>query len=68
MLMVKLLGNLENTNRSPATIMSFELFKTIGKAANISSNSFLPLDPDFTLVDYSQRTIPIGAKVNLKIG
>ena len=53
---------------SPATIMSFKLFKTIGKAANISSNSLLPVDPGFMLKDYNQRTIPIGAKVNLEIG
>ena len=37
------------------------MYKTIGKVANI------PVDPDFTLKDYSQRTIPIGAKVNLVI-
>ena len=53
---------------SPATIMSFKLFKSMGKAANISSNSLLPVDPGFMLKDYSQRTIPIGAKVNLEIG
>ena len=53
---------------SPATIMSFKLFNSTGKAANISSNSLLPVDPGFMLKDYSQRTIPIGAKVNLEIG
>jgi len=52
---------------SPATILSFELFKTTGKAANISSDSLLPVDGDVALKDYSQRTIPIGAKVNLEI-
>ena len=43
---------------SPATIMSF---KTIGKSANITSTSLLPVDPGFILKDYSHRTIPIGA-------
>ena len=53
---------------SSATIMSFELFKTIGKAANIPADSLLPVDWDLTLKDYSQRTIPVGAKVHLEIG
>ena len=38
------------------------------KVANISSDSLLPVDPGFMLKDYSQRTIPIGAEVNLEIG
>ena len=45
-------GRVSTDTGSPATIMSFELFKTIGKAANISSNSLLPIDLDFTLKNY----------------
>ena len=43
---------------SPATIMSFKLFKTIGIVANMSFNSLLPVDPGFMLKDYSQRDYP----------
>ena len=46
---------------SSATILSFELFKRIGKKANI------PDAPDVVLRDYSQRPIPVGAKVDLEI-
>ena len=45
--------------------MYFDLFRSMGKA---SSMSLLPVDPDITLKEYSQRTIPIGARVNLEIG
>ena len=65
--MFKWLGYLESIYRYWVT-SHFELYKTIGKAACISSNSLLPVDPDFTLKDYSRRIIPIGATVNLVIG
>ncbi len=50
---------------SSATILSFDLFKKIGKVANIPPHSLLPVD--MLLRDYSGRLIPIGARVILDI-
>ena len=48
---------------SSATILSFELFKKIGKSANIPVTALS--EPDIVLRDYSQRPIPVGEKVEL---
>ena len=48
---------------SSATILSFALFKRIGKAAKISAQELLR--PDIVLRDYNQRPIPVGAKIEL---
>lgn len=48
---------------SSATILSFQLFKQIGKQARIPSTALRK--PDRPLRDYSQRLIPIGAQVDL---
>ncbi len=50
---------------SSATILSFDLFKKIGKVANIPPHSLLSVD--MLLRDYSRRLIPIGARVILDI-
>ena len=50
---------------SSATILSFELFKLIGKQAKIPSEALRP--PTIALKDYSQRAMPIGACVELPI-
>ena len=50
---------------SSATIMSFDLFKKIGRKAGIAKNALS--QPDVTLRDYSQRPIPVGAKVDLEV-
>ena len=49
---------------SSATILSFKLFKRIGKKANIPVTALSA--PDVVLRDYSQRPIPVGAKVDLQ--
>ena len=49
---------------SSATIMSFDLFKKVGKAAGIPRDA-LKL-PEVTLKDYSRRPIPISAVVELE--
>ena len=49
---------------SSATIMSFDLFKKVGKAAGIPRDA-LKL-PEVTLRDYSRRPIPIFAVVELE--
>ena len=49
---------------SSATIMSFDLFKKIGRKAGIAMGALS--QPDVTLRDYSQRPIPVGAKVDLE--
>ena len=49
---------------SSATIMSFDLFKKVGKAAGIPRDA-LKL-PEVTLKDYSRRPIPIFAVVELE--
>ncbi len=49
---------------SAATVLSFDVFKAIGAKAKIPVSALSR--PDITLRDYSQRPIPIGAKVNLK--
>ncbi len=49
---------------SSATIMSFERFKAFGKSAGIRGEALSR--PDITLRDYSQRVIPIGARVDLE--
>lgn len=48
---------------SSATIISFDLFKKVGHEAGIPKEALKP--PDLVLRDYSQRPIPIGAKVNV---
>ena len=48
---------------SSATILSFELFKRIGKNANIPVTALSR--PDIVLRDYNKRPIPVGAKVEL---
>ena len=50
---------------SSATIMSFNLFQTIGRRAGIPTEALKPLDSGLVLRDYSQRPIPIGACVEL---
>ena len=50
---------------SSATILSFDLFKRIGKKANIPVSALSA--PDVVLRDYNQRPIPIGAKVELEL-
>ena len=50
---------------SAATIMSYDLFQKIGKKAKISPTMLLK--PTVTLKDYNQRTIPIGASVDLTV-
>lgn len=49
---------------SSATIMSFELFKKVGKAAGIPREAMRL--PEITLRDYSRRPIPIFAVVDLE--
>ena len=49
---------------SSATILSFDLFKQIGKKANIPVSALST--PDVVLRDYNQRPIPVGAKVELE--
>ena len=44
-----------------ATILSFELFKKIGKSANIPVTALSK--PDIVQRDYNKRSIPVGAKV-----
>ena len=46
-----------------ATILSFELFKKIGRSANIPVTALSK--PDVVLRDYNKRPIPVGAKVEL---
>ena len=48
---------------SSATIISFDLFKKIGRAAKIPRQELQR--PDIILRDYNQKPIPIGAKVEL---
>ena len=48
---------------SSATIMSFDLFQKVGKAARIPREELRP--PDVVLHDYNRRPIPIGAGVEL---
>ena len=48
---------------SLATIISFNLFKKIGRAAKIPRQELQR--PDIILRDYNQKPIPIGAKVEL---
>ena len=48
---------------SSATIISYSLFREIGKQAKLSSRA-LKL-PTITLRDYSQNPIPVGAQVDL---
>ena len=48
-----------------ATIMSFELFKKVGKAAGIPKSALQI--PKVILRDYSQRPIPISAEVEIVI-
>ena len=48
---------------SSATVLSFELFKKIGKSANIPATALSK--PDVVLRDYNRRPIPVGAKVDL---
>ena len=50
---------------SSATIMSFNLFRTIGQKAGIPKEALKPLDSGLVLCDYSQRPIPIGACVEM---
>ena len=50
---------------SEATIISFELFKKIGKTANIPSSSLSPTD--LILQDYNRNPIPMGARVDLEV-
>jgi len=50
---------------SAATLMSFNLFKKIGKKANMPPSVLSK--PSVTLRDYNQHTIPIGASVDLNI-
>ena len=50
---------------SSATIMSFNLFRTIGQTAGIPKEALKPLDSGLVLHDYSQRPIPIGACVEM---
>ena len=50
---------------SSATIMSFNLFQKIGKAAHIPASALQK--PDVALRDYSQNSIAIGACVHLAI-
>jgi len=50
---------------SSATLLYFELFKSIGKQAQIPPDALK--FPDIILRDYSQRPIPIGARVDLSI-
>ena len=49
---------------SSSTIISFGLFRRIGREAGIPTDAMQP--PDMVLRDYSQRPIPIGAKVDMK--
>ena len=49
---------------SSATILLTELFKRIGKKANIPVSALSTLD--VVLRDYNQRSIPVGAKVELE--
>ena len=48
---------------SSATIISFDLFKKVGRKARIPSRALEV--PHVTLRDYIQNPIPIGAQVNL---
>ena len=48
---------------SSATVLSFELFKKIGKSAIIPVTTLFK--PDIVLRDYNKRPIPVGAKVEL---
>ena len=48
---------------SSATIMSFKLFKQVGQQAGVPREALNP--PDLVLHDYSQRPIPIGARVEV---
>ena len=48
---------------SSATIISFDLFKKVGHKASIPKEALKP--SDLVLRDYSQRPIPIGARVNM---
>ena len=50
---------------SAATIMSYDLFQKIGKKAQIPATMLTK--PTVTLKDYNQRTIPIGASVDLTV-
>ena len=50
---------------SAATLISFDLFKQIGRKANIPPSVLSK--PSITLRDYNQSTIPIGASVDLTI-
>ena len=50
---------------SGATIISFEIFKKIGKTANIPSSSLYPVD--LILRDYNRNPIPMGAQVDMEI-
>ena len=50
---------------SSDTILSFDLFKRIGKKANIPVSALSA--PDVVLRDYNQQPIPIGAKVELEL-
>ena len=48
-----------------ATILSFEQFKRISQKADIPVSALSA--PDVVLRDYSQRPIPVGAKVELEL-
>ena len=48
---------------SSATILSFDMFRKIGKAAGIPGEALKI--PEVVLRDYSQRPIPIGVQVEL---
>ena len=50
---------------SGATILSFGLFKRIGKVANIPSSSLYPVG--LILRDYNRNPIPMGAQVDLEV-
>jgi len=50
---------------SSATIISYNVFEKIGKAAKIPASELH--QPNVILRDYSQRTIPVGASVNLTV-
>ena len=47
----------------PGTIMPFDLFKKVGHKAGIPKEALKR--PDVMLHDYSQRPIPIGARVDM---
>ena len=50
---------------SGATIISFEMFKKIGKTANIPSSSLYPVD--LILRDYNRNPISLGARIDMEI-